>query len=219
MDEISNKTLMAFLIAAIVISIGGTIISLERISRLGAPEVAGYATTGTANLTVLGTSAVVVNKNVDFGSGSPSSDITNQTVITTETNNTGGFNDCTAGDDCLGLELENTGNVNLNITITAASDSDAFWSGTDTQGSFQFFVADGNRSKDETGSCHNASGAIVTEVSDWTAISTSPILMCYNFTYPSATDTLTVEFNLTIPTDEPVGYKENTFTFGFTQIS
>jgi len=42
MDEISNKTLAILLIGAIVISLGGTLISLNRLARIRIPGITGF---------------------------------------------------------------------------------------------------------------------------------------------------------------------------------
>ena len=52
--EISNKTLAILLLAAVAVSLGGTIISMNSLNRLGEITTTGYATdpTGIVNLSV-----------------------------------------------------------------------------------------------------------------------------------------------------------------------
>lgn len=67
--ENTNKTLALLLVAAIVVSLGGTMISLE---KLGQISITGKATTsGTATIEINSTYIVDLTDNtIDFGSGS-----------------------------------------------------------------------------------------------------------------------------------------------------
>ncbi len=74
MEDISNRTLATLLIAAIVISLGGTVISLNRLSRITTPaqQITGMAQTsgGQVNLTVQSSLSIVLTANsIDFGTG------------------------------------------------------------------------------------------------------------------------------------------------------
>ena len=150
----------------------------------------------------------------------------------------GGVND--PGRDCTGIEVENNGNVYINVTITALNGVSGFFSSqTLTGADFTFAVLDGNRTKNETAiqiagagnegiGPNNAScqinGNTGTSISpsgsylngswmNWTTISTNPYAICSNLSFGDGNDTVTVEFNLTFPADEPVGLKSNSFTF------
>ncbi len=59
---------------------------------------------------------------------------------------------------------------------------------------------------------------------NWTSIdayvgSSNAYLICANLSFTDKNDTITVEFNLTIPADEPTGLKSNLFTFTAIQVS
>jgi len=150
----------------------------------------------------------------------------------------GGVND--TGRDCTGIEVENNGNVYINVTIAALNNVSGFFSsGSLTGANFTFAVLDGNRTKNETAmqimgagnegiGPNNAScqinGNTGTSISpsgsylngswmNWTGISTNPYAICGNFSFGDGNDTITIEFNLTFPGDEPVGLKSNSFTF------
>ena len=70
-DDINNKTLATLLVVAIIVSIGGTLISLNRLSKFGGIGVTGFATSGTAkvNLSVTSSTGITVTQAIDFGSG------------------------------------------------------------------------------------------------------------------------------------------------------
>ena len=67
MVDISNQTLATLLVAAIVISLGGTIISLNRLG--GIMPLTGHATSSMANITVTGAADIDVTNNIDLGTG------------------------------------------------------------------------------------------------------------------------------------------------------
>lgn len=54
---------------------------------------------------------------------------------------------------------------------------------------------------------------------NWTVISTAEYLICGNLSFNDGNDTITVEFNVTFPVDEPPGTKTNTFTFTAVQVT
>jgi len=75
MEEISNKTLATLLIASIVISLGGTIVALNKLGTLGGlgyVQITGRATTdtGTAAVSVSeSVSITLIQDSVNFGTG------------------------------------------------------------------------------------------------------------------------------------------------------
>ncbi len=157
----------------------------------------------------------------------------------------GGVSD--SNKDCSGIEVENVGNVNVNLTMVAGTNITSFYNSvTDAGANFTFAVLDGNRTKNETAiqvmgygneaigltnaSCHvngNTNESILPPGSylngsymNWTVIpAINPDIICGNLSFERGNNTITVEFNLTIPTDEPPGTLLNTFTFSATDIS
>ncbi|MBW3000772.1 hypothetical protein KY341_02750, partial [Candidatus Woesearchaeota archaeon] len=89
--DMSNKSLALLLVAAIIISLGATIIGLNRLNQL---EATGMAT-GIVELQVNSTADCRVDTNITFGS---SAQPTAQITISSEKNNAGipsDFDDCT----------------------------------------------------------------------------------------------------------------------------
>ncbi|NQV08252.1 hypothetical protein HQ529_00180 [Candidatus Woesearchaeota archaeon] len=196
------------------------------------PTITGMATSGVVNVSVIGFASLTINSNVEFGQGATGAE-GNETVLTTETNQTGTFNDC--GDDvnwtnstyeCRGIEIENDGNIYINVTMSASANPNEFWKGNNATDEFQYATLNGNRSRQETDSCVSDTTRNVTiyplrsntTYLNLTDISTTATLICGNLSFGS-NDTVTIEFNLTIPSDEPVGVKTNTFTFTATQVT
>jgi hypothetical protein len=70
-EEISNRTLAILLIIAIAISLGGTIVSLNRLAQVRVPVITGFASdqgTATVNITSQASLIFAVNS-IDFGNG------------------------------------------------------------------------------------------------------------------------------------------------------
>ncbi|MFH1849776.1 MAG: hypothetical protein ABH879_06335 [archaeon] len=226
MKQVSNTALSILLIVAVCMSIGGTLLSLSFISKLREvpPGITGFAAsdTGTANISIIGAASIQINNNIDFGAGTVSSDDAHLTHVDTETtDNYGTFNNCSSSHthpECRGLEVENDGNLRVNVTMSASLDDDTFFSGNPAQSGFDFFVKQGNRTGGEENSCKNITGGYNLTPLSWTDIPTTARLICGNLSYSDGNDTMLVEFNVTIPTDEPTGQKWNTFTFSVIQV-
>lgn len=114
--EITNKTLGMLLIAAIVVSLGGTFVSLNKLDGV---STTGYATnnqTGTVSLTVGSSlSIIVTDGTIDFGTCSPqASDIT---LISENVAGAGDNTNCQGGTFPDRLVIENDGNKDANVTV------------------------------------------------------------------------------------------------------
>ena len=142
--EISNKMLAWFVVAAVVVSIFGTVISLNKLNKTN--SLTGFATsntTGTANVAIT-TQTVLrfVISAVDFGSG--------------QINTSGGYYNCTMGINdsnpgtiiksagCIGFnttvgstfQLQNAGTTYLNVTLNFSKNAADFIGGTPVPPSF-----------------------------------------------------------------------------------
>ena len=66
--DISNKTLAMFLVAAIVLSLGGTLISLNKLNNIVGPTALATQQTGTVNFSIYETLDISIsNATLDFG--------------------------------------------------------------------------------------------------------------------------------------------------------
>ena len=226
MNNVSNKTILALLVATIVISLGGTYyISMsavnDRLGSLGfAPvtPITGFALIPNATATVtveLFSSIKFTDSSVAFGSGN--------------VNTTGGFTKCALStvytprgcasfnDVTDGFTIENDGNSNLSVELRSNATAAQF-----IGGSSPLFLW--NVTVNEAGSCVNTSGARTaispntsadclgggasgTCGADFESVSTSNKNICPSLLFADSSDTLDIDINITMSEDAPEGAK------------
>jgi len=223
MEDISNKTLAILLIAAMVVSLGGTILSLNRLSMYrGVPQqISGFATgTGTANLSILQeTTITVVSNRIDFGTGilNVTGGCTNATLLSSSHSPTAGnwspvYDNCWvsnattpaavqfSGED---IVIRNDGNVNVSLRMDSQADSAANFIG----GSFMTPVYQFQSVSNETDACDYANNG------SWVDINaTATMRICSMLKSNNAEDEARVSIKITIPKDA-TGYKQDNLTF------
>ena len=227
MGEISNRAILALLVATVVVSLGGTYISISavnsRLTSIGLTPITGFATIPNATATVsieTFSSIKFSQSSVAFGSGS--------------VNTSGGFNNCTlstldAGginSGCRdfnqvsnGFTIENDGNTNLSIELKSNASAEDFIG----LGSALFLW---NVTVNASGSCVNKSGTGSLAVqpntslgcgtdgnaasdcgSIFEAVSTSNKNICPSLLFEDSKDALNIDINISIPYDAPAGGK------------
>lgn len=228
MKDISSKTVVALLVATIVISLGGTFATLNALNNklgVGMPQITGFATVpnATATLTVQTYSSIKFSQaTVAFGAGS--------------VNTSGGFNNCTLStlggatglnSGCIdftevnnGFTIENDGNTNLSVELRSNETAEQFIG----VGSALFLW---NVTVNEAGSCRNTTvsstpdGIVQPNTSVgcgggggaagcgtiFEAVSTSNKNICPRLLFVDASDALNVDINISIPADAPAGAK------------
>ena len=213
MEDISNRTIAVLIVAAIVISIGGTIISLNKISG-GLIRITGKATTDTASVGLDLQSLAEVNFTTDtisWGTGnvvagksqcrldsySSSIDSVNCSGFTPQPN---------------GLVLENIGNKNVSLNISFEKTAEDFIGISAAQLKW-------NVSDLESGSC----GDWKVTQGNWINVSnTSDVEVCGatngGFKANDDSDTLKLDVMVVIPSDTPPGAKSNTVTARVAEI-
>ena len=223
MGEISNKTILALLVATVVVSLGGAYISISavnsRLSSVGLAPITGFAVVpnGTATVTVQTVSSIKFSdSSVAFGTGSVNTtgSYSNCSLSTVYTP----YKGCVGFDDQInGFTVENDGNTNLSVELRS-NISLATFIGTGG-GDFRW-----NVSVNEAGSCVNKSGTDRTAVepnttddgcggdtsdcgAGWEQISTSNKNICPSLLFIDASDSLDIDINITIPLDAPVEAK------------
>jgi hypothetical protein len=190
--DMSNKSLALLLVAAIVISLGGTLISLNKLNQEGLTGMAS----GQVQLAVSSNMSCDVDSNVTFGSSGQL-----ESVITLSTNltNTGtNFTNCVASAACQGLQINNTGNVNINVTFNSSVDGTSFVSGVAAD--FMYVVWNGTTASLESG-CRAGSSLA------WANVPTTASTICSNLTWNETNDMMTMEFNVTVGPTTPPGTK------------
>ncbi|MFH1506100.1 MAG: hypothetical protein ABIE94_03900 [archaeon] len=213
--ELSNKTLALLLVAAIVVTIGGTIANQYTLTRFGDTTPTGYAASqriGNVSLTVTSQTSVVLRwQNIGWGSGYINSTCNNCTMTTFGAG-------AVSAQCCLigwatpigsGLLLENQGNTDVSLQINF-TDNETTIGGTNPKIYWQLL-------KDQTAA--NPNGSVVQDTADscvegwlnasqWTEVDSSgtPFYACgsaatFNYTFDNQKDEVELNFNITIPDD------------------
>jgi hypothetical protein len=220
MMEVSNKFIATLLILTIAISLAGTMVSLNKIGKLG------YSITGMAVNTTIGVARLYVGAlteltnqipTIDWGTGFVNSTFANNCTMDSEGNMTG----CVAFTPVYeGFLLENTGNRPLSVNFTSDKNASTFINGTNP--SFQLKVTPNSvaQQNNESGgtidsapSCGNAWNP-----SDYTEINTSGWYLCgnstdYPFSFAASVDAAVVDLLVRVPETSPPGQKNATLTF------
>ena len=204
--EITNKTLAIFLVAAVAISLFGTILSINKLNQFGKFITTGYATSDNATATLVVSSTTSIKfavATVDWGTG--------------YVNSTGGYVNCTLTTNgyntpsaCVGFNtvsqgfvLENDGNTMAQVQLYSNATAAQFIG--DSTALFLYRVSD-----NESNSCTGEAPASYTTVN-----TTSPgTLICPSqaFNFTDNVDSLRIDINVTIPYTAPPGSKSARLT-------
>lgn len=205
-DEISNKTLAILVVAAIVVTLGGTMLVLR-----SGPTVTGLYTSsvqGTAQLNYTQIVSIGITDNlIDFQSGA--SEGSGCTMDSGVEGGAGTNSGCT-GEWNYSLNDQftfyNDGNINAKVTVKYAvsGDASAAWiGGTNPTAKYQ---------SSDTG-LTNAK-CVSGEVASWTEITASALPICNNLTAAGQhTEELAFDMQVFVPEDAYVGAKTTTLTF------
>lgn len=187
-EEISNKTLAILVVIAVIVSIGTTIVLLSQMS----PGTTGAAT-GLAKVDVTGLVAISLPTNtVDFGS-----------VVQ-------GYSANTTTGSPAPLTVQNDGGVLVNVSIAKDNSSSALFSGTgsgDNTATFQFKI-------DTVGGEPNSFNYGSSQTS-WTNVPGTTAIddVITELKYSDSTDSAEVDLMINVPSDEPLGAKNETLVF------
>ncbi len=96
--------------------------------------------------------------------------------------------------------VNNTGNVDIDLQFQSNKAASGLLSGTSPAFLWNF-------SNNET-----SSATIHSSFATWVAVTTSAITPVTNFQFEPTTDTIRIDFNVTVPADEPVATKTATIT-------
>ena len=197
MKEFSNKTIITLLIVTIIVSLGGTLISISRLSQL--ELITGRVTVGNVSVNITEQATLNLSTyDVALGNG----------YITTGANCSFNTENGTSGHPCWSntgisanssIVVENVGNVGINVSVAFAQNQTDFIGGTSP--GLQFVC----RSKD--GASSGTSQATVL-----TYANTSTIICWANLDELSTADDFYFDIALNIP-DDAQGSKNNSITF------
>jgi hypothetical protein len=223
MNEVSNKTIVALLAVALVVSVAGTLYSVSELNDISGQSYRIMAITGAVSGT--GTSTinmdpvvdfVVSDATIDFGNGyTDGSDATVYTDGTAWSNwvNTSGMTGSDFTDD---FTIINNGSAILNLTITNSDDAEDWLCGGSCPSStsdVDYKIAD---ESGESGSCDTGLGDDMPTT--WTQAMTDTVVLaespvCGYLNTDDSMNSLQVDFKIVVPTDVPTGDHLTTFTF------
>jgi len=217
MDEISNKTLAILLIGAIIISLGGTLISLNRLARVRIPSITGFGSTDTAGVNLTISTLAEVNwttDSINWGSGTVATGLGFCVLDTMQDSlsaNCTGFSPPDGGGS---LVLENIGNKNLTLNISTSNNASDFIG----DGATYNAVYKWNASNLEPSSCP---GLAIAEGA-WQTASTVHTEVCNTtgggFLAGDGSDTMIFDVSIEIPNDATPGEKLSTITATIVEI-
>ncbi|MEM3374214.1 MAG: hypothetical protein QXE31_03245 [Candidatus Woesearchaeota archaeon] len=216
MDDISNRTLALFLVMSIVVSLGVTIYSLNKLNPFG---ITGQAQNvpGKVNLSVQNSISIILyNATVDFGTGfvnvSCSEILSNSK---TAANLTAGAafidtSDCWTGNKTpTSIIVENNGNVNVSVSIRGP-DPRAFFGMYN--GSFTYNLTALARN-------YEANSCAGTLQSSYVQLNNNASFCTRLKYYPDSQDSIAIDVNVLIPVDLPAGtYENSTIEFYAVQV-
>jgi len=215
--ELSNKALAVLLLAAVVISLGGTILSLNKMNSV---EIVGFATTsqGIVNLSISSLVSITTNESslVNFGScGLNESRPVNITSMGDQ--DTAIYCPSYTGSNITNISVRNDGNIVVNVSIE--SNVCAPGGGNETcdflnnsalpytsNGLFQFMTINAGRYT-WTGGC---SGPV-----SWTIFngSSTQYRACTNLAASSPGNSFVTDFLIRLPQGLSTGIKTATLTY------
>jgi len=224
MGDVKNKTIVVLLALALVVTVMGTLISLNKFGSLGESSfltaAATSSTSGTSYINITSATSITNDvSTVDFGQGYADSSGICSMISDGRHNLSGayciGFNNVSQG-----FLVENTGNVNISVNMTCSGNCTAaqFIGGTDP--TFSFLVRPNSvrlinseaGSTDSAASCNNLFGIGTYAGLDnsWTTVSTTSIGLCggdyngnYTMDFTDTQDAFVVDINVSIPADAP----------------
>lgn len=214
-DEVSNKTLAILVVAAIVVTLGGTMLVLRSGPSV---QLTGLVTSqeGTAKINVSTVVDIELEDTViDFGTGHVNdSALDHNCIMNTEQ----GPIDTTESNDCLGdwnsitdyMWIQNEGNVPISLTVNSGLDASGFITGSSPSFQVKSVVdsTDANGPGDDsTASC--SAGAALDTYSELGG----DVTLCDSLGYEDSGDELVMYAKATVPSDAATGSRTTTWTF------
>ncbi len=207
-----NNFLLTVAVIAAVVSLFGAAFTYISLNEFKESWVAGFATFGTANLTVESSAAINFTiQSINFRSGKVNFGQQNATINTAWGNVSNG--NWTANDT--GFNVENIGNTNVSLQLVTGKNATQFLGGTGP--TYKYNVTDlGSRS------CMNTTfgGDMVYAKGVFRNVNiTSPgDMICSVFTFVDANDTIRIDLELVVPSDSFTGALTDTLTATATTV-
>ena len=199
---VSNKTLALIIVTTMIVSLGGTLMSLNKLQQIeelrkiaSHPKyTTGYVEYGNVTFTVSSSTACVVNSNVTFGSffaGNITSPITLSTLLDNSALGLVGATNCGAS-QC-GMEINNTGSTVLLINITSNANATTLLASTTA-------IPDGNFTIEALNGSNTGvnPGCVLSLNNSWYNVTGNMTGMCAQLGWNPGNDTIHLAFNVTI---------------------
>lgn len=207
--DISNKALAMFLLAAIVVSLGGTIVSLNKLDTV---STTGYATSdqGIAQLNVSESLSIILDyDSIDFGACTLGEGVPIN-ITSEDTLNTSAF--CSSF-DANPFAIRNNGNVAANVTVNVSdvgtADGGTFLS-PGTNSVVRYEVTSGGDGSNTDG-CTGEGPASYTDIE----ATGTKYAVCDSLAAVAApgANSVLVNVNFEVPNDSPTGVASLTYEF------
>jgi hypothetical protein len=218
MEDVSNKTIVALLAIALVVTVVGTIVSVSKLGALGGQYsvLTGAVTgTGTTSVTLAGNAGITVDDNaVTFGSGYVDPQFVSATLDSSLAIGswTGWINLTATNIDSMLVNNTGTNFLRLNIsseTTTHAED----WLCTGDSCTSNSALLQVKATNFEANAC-TGSGAIQSAYTNLLQnASKVTVPLCTEMDFQTAADTMNVFFKATVPNDAGTGAHSVTLTF------
>lgn len=210
--ELSNKALAVLLLAAMVVSLGGTIISLNKMNQV---EYVGYATsaTGTVNLSIGSTKSITTADGniVNFGTCSISSGITDYVNSEMTDNTTTRCPSYTQSN----ISVRNDGNSNVSVTMQFSNCGPGYGNASctflDTSSATLSYRTTSSGRGGNSGGC--TSGPVTTYTPVNTTAAGLPACTLLEAVGAPGANSFVTNFRIGIPSSAPTGYSNVTITY------
>lgn len=239
MKDVSNKTIVSLLVVALIITIAGTIVSVDKLSWVGdkySQLTGAVAGTGTTELTLSGTLSIKIQDgNLSFGSGYYNASCPGGNAYATFTTNgtsvaagvkqgtnityvcwlnTSGVQPLNTPYDAHHIENNGTTAINLTLTASGASAEEFLCEGICGSNVAAVYT---KFSQQEGITCSGGANQSWVNVLSSGANTSATYDLCTTMEFGDANDEILVDFNITLPSDAPSGLKILTVTYTATE--
>lgn len=222
MNDVSNKTIVALLAVALVVTVFGTVISVNKLNDLGGVfSLTGAATTGTAKFNITTDLQINVTDNIiNAKNGSVDSGNDYATIDSWANSSTNGDWAFTGTDNL--MVIENIGNQYVNLTVQSNYNSSGYLCQDQTEGTNCNLLghAEFSWKADETGTYASGAtagetdsclGTITSTYTEFAAANTEAVV-CTKMDTATAANELAFGVEIVVPSDA-YGEKIATLTF------
>jgi hypothetical protein len=202
--KLSNNKLIAVAIVALLVSVGGTWMTIGALTGRSAQDATGYG-----NLTISSLTAIQLNagyQSIDLGAGNVDGWAAIGHVYTANATSAANCQGCnwTIQNNNANIQVVNTGNTYLNVTILSNTTAAALFGGTGPV--LEYNVTEHNATACSAGTGSFAGGAFIPfSTTNKTHVCTK---LC-----PANNDSLNISFHFGIPADAAAGAKTLNVTF------